>query len=248
MPGFLYFLPAAKTSDIPANLKRWGLSYLIDGEENRIHPGRQAPVGGVQGLVVGSSANWSIEEVKAGDHVEWVKFPKPFAEIPPMLGWVKDQPMPGPLDLARVKQISGELHTLADGNRWLLPIAKQYTDDCYRSNLPMAFSICEETGNWIADKVVPKYRAIWKHASDYLDSMTEAFSNHVEGEDFKWTIPDGNALVTDAFQANYRVCDMELATLGLLESGIYQLVADVLIDSGGWDQLKKKEGQGIGAG
>jgi hypothetical protein len=246
MPGFLYFLPAAKTSDIPANLKRWGLSYLLDGEGS-IHPGRQASVAGVHGLVIGCKANWSIEEVKAGDHIEWAKFPKPFAEIPPMLGWVKDQPMPGPGpdDLARVKQISGELHTLADGNRWLLPIAKQYTG---QSNLPMSFGLDEETGDWITDTVVKEYREIWRHANQYLAAMTEAFETHVEGEPFKWVIPDGNALVSDSFQANYRVCEMELAKLGLLVSGIHQLVADTLIDSNGWNQLKKKEAKDIGAG
>lgn len=247
MPGFLYFLPAAKPSDIPANLKRWGLSYLLDGEGS-IHPGRQASVAGVHGLVIGCRANWSIEEVKAGDHVEWVNFPKPFAEIPPKLGWVKDGPMPGPEDLARVKQISGELHALADGNRWLLPIAKQYTAEGYASNLPCCFGLDEETGDWIADQVVPQYRAIWIHANDYLNAMTAAITDPDRGEKVTWDIPDGNALVVDAFQANYRVSARELVTIGLLRSGIHQLVADVLIDSGGWTQLKKKEDQDTGLG
>ena len=247
MPGFLYFLPSAKPSDIPANLKRWGLSYLLDGEES-IHPGRQASVAGVSGLVIGCKANWSIEDVKAGDHVEWANFPKPFAEIPPMLGWVKDKPMPGPDDLARVKQISGELHPLADGNRWLLPIAKQYTENGFTSNLPCCFGLDEETGNWIADSVVPQYRAIWKHANDYLESMMQAYANAAEDGTVTWQIDNIEKLVEDAFQANYRVSTREIATLGLLVSGLAQQVASILCDSNGFMQLKKKAAQDTGNG
>lgn len=245
MPGFLYFLPNAKVSDVPANLKSWGLGYLIDGEDQTLWH-RGATIAGVHGLVIGSSRNWEVEEVKASDKIEWVKFPKPFAEQQAWLGWIKDRPMPGPDDLARAKQISGELTTLADGNRWLLPIAKQYTEDGYAVNLPVCFGLNEETGDWITDSVVPQYRAIWNHANQYLNARLSA----VVDEDGKatWTIPDGEKLVEDALQTNYRVSIREIASLGLLVSGIFQLVGEVLIDSHGWGELKKKAEADTGPG
>lgn len=254
MPGFFYFLPSARPSDIPAGLSKWGLAYLVDGEDASrriLHRQCRGPQG-IDGLIVGSAANWQPEEVKNGDHIEWVKFPKAFAECQAWLGWLKGQPMPGPDDLARAKQISGELHSLADGNRWLIPIAKQYVDGAdgagFRSNLPMSFGLDEETGDWILDSVVPQYRAIWKHASDYLASMMEGFANPDEEGNVTWTIPDDERLVVDAIQVNYRVSARELATLGVLVSGISRLVADTLIDSSGMMQLKKKAVADTGLG
>jgi hypothetical protein len=248
MAGFLYFLPNAKQSDVPGNLSRWGLTYLVDGESpGRKLAARQCSIGGVQGMVVGSLANFAIEEIKNSDQVEWQKFPKTFAEIPPQLGIVGGA-MPGPSDLAREKQISGELTTLADGNLWLLPIAKQYTEDGYANNLPTSFGLDEETGDWITDSVVPQYRAIWNHANAYLNAMTEAVLNPTPDGKFRWDIPDGMRLVVDALQANYRVSAREVATLGLMVSGIHQLVADALIDSQGWVQLKKKAEADTGPG
>lgn len=251
MPGFFYFLPNARPSDIPAGLSKWGLAYLVDGEDASrriLHRQCRGPQG-IDGLIVGSAANWQPEEVKNGDHLEWVKFPKAFAECQAWLGWLKGQPMPGPDDLARAKQISGELHSLADGNRWMIPIAKQFTEDNgFVSNLPMAYGLDEDTGDWIIDSVVPQYRAIWKHATDYLASMMEGIANPNAEGNVSWTIPDGEKLVVDAMQVNYRVSARELATLGVLVSGISQLIADTLIDSTGWVELKKKAVAGIGPG
>lgn len=247
MSGFLYFLPNAKPSDVPANLKLWGLSYLIEGEGRNLWA-RGCTINGAIGLVVGSSANWQVEEVKAGDHLEWAKFPKPFAEIPPMLGWLKDQPMPGPADLARQKQISGEHHHLADGNRWLLPIAKQYTGEGHVANLPLCFGLDEETGGWIANSIVPQYRAIWNHANAYLMNMMQAYANASEDGTVQWIVDNSEELVEDAFQANYRVSSMEIATLGLLVSGLVKTVADVLCDAKGFTQIKKKVDNDTGLG
>ena len=68
------------------------------------------------------------------------------------------------------------------------------------------------------------------------------------GESITWTIPDGEQMVADALAVNYRVSARELATMGLLVTGLASDVARVLVDDDGWQQLKKKEGPDTGVG
>ncbi len=242
--SFFYFLPNAKFNDIPASLSKWGLAYLFDdGDKPTVHGRECIGPEGQRGMVIGSAACWEAEQVKmpvgdAAGKLTWKKFPKPFAQEQAWIGFDKNS-MPTPTSLRRSSQVSGEAITLADGHEWLVPIARRVTG----TNLPVAYSLDEETGDWIADQVVPKYRKIWDHANAYLEAMTEAWINAQaeNSQEVRWTIPDGNALVVDALRVNYRVSAMEVAVLGIMTSEVHQQIADVLIDANGWAAIKKKE-------
>lgn len=249
MSGFLYFLPNAKPSDIPANLNRWGLSHIVDSDAN-LHRRQCTGPGGLHGLIVGSDCNWTTEQVKASDQIEWAKFPKPHAECQAYLGTIKGEPLPTPAELERPDKISGGTVTLADGHNWLIPNAKVIDQEGESvCNLPLSFGLDEETGDWIANQVLPKYRAIWVHANAYLDAMMRAVvASREEGEDLRWVIPDHQQLIIDALQVNYRVSARELATLGVLTTNIAQPIANILIDSAGYQAIKKKAANGTGAG
>lgn len=267
MPSFLYFIPKARPSDInQEGLSRWGLSYLVDdlagvqkAEGTRLHSRACSGIDGVEGVVVGSSANWSAEEVKLTDQIEWKKFPKSFIQgegidaenekLRPSLGVIKGQPLPGPQDLARADQLSGKSLTLADANKWLIPNARVITDTGHAvCGLRCSFDLDDETGDWVRGQVLPQYRKIWDHANAYVNNRLEAMLKATDGEPVTWEIPDWQAMVVDAIQVNYRVSARELATLGVLVTGLAQEIAKILIDDEGYDRIKKKEAGGTGAG
>lgn len=250
MSGFLYFLPSARPEDISSRLDLWGLQYLQDGDRKLHSRGCTGP-GGVHGMIIGSSANFTAEEVKVRSDIDWHPFPKPFAERQAHLGVIES--LPKPADLIRQKAISGEYLILADGNRWLIPHAQVITDGHPVINLPVAYGLDEDSGDWIANQILPQYQAIWKHANDYLTAMWDALDRHFQsgapdGEVVAWDIEDAESLVVDALQVNYRVSARELATLGVLTSDIASQIARILIDDTGYEQLKKKEVPDTGAG
>lgn len=260
MPGFLYFLPKARQIDInQGGLSRWGLSYLVDdlgGDSSsnvHLHARGCVGIGGVEGMVVGSSANWQVEQVKlTPDAIEWVKFPKSFVadgNLVPSLGRMKSEPLPGPQDLARAEQIPGKYLTLVDGRKWLIPNARVITEfGSSICNLKSTFDLDDETGDWVRGQVLPQFRKIWDHGNNYMDARQDAMLAAQPGEEISWNIPNWQELVTDAIQANYRVSSRELATLGVLVSGLAGDIARILVDDDGLARIKKKEAGGTGPG
>lgn len=251
MAGFFYFIPGAKASDNPSQLNQWGLSYLVDGDD-RLYQRQCGGPGGEAGLILGSQHNFESEDVKMSASLQWRKFPKPFADRQAYIGWDPAKQMPVASDLARPKQLSGIPLTLADGAKWQIPTAKAVgTDGTSYCSLPMSYGVDEETGDWIANQVMPKYRAIWNHANSYLESMMQAVAAEAKKEnpgEPQWEIPDYQSMIVDALQVNYRVSAMELATLGVLTTEIAQPIANILIDAQGYKTLKKKEAQDTGRG
>lgn len=241
MSGFLYFLPNCRASQVNEEvLKRFGLLHIRDHKDQPLHAREVVANGpdGLPGVVLGVADRWQAEAVKQSPELAWVRFPKPHAECQAWLGWMKDKPLPKPADLARVNQLPGEVLPLADGEKWLVPIARDFEGHC---KLPRAYDLDEETGEWVSRKVRREYAKLWGHATGFYESQTMAYVAALEaGQDsFAFEIPDGEALVSDSLATNYRVSQRELATLGVLVSGIIQQVAEVLIDAH-TDHAKKK--------
>lgn len=240
MPGFLYYLPNARDAS-DATLAEYGLSHIIDQPGQVVIPRQvlQHPCGH-PGQIVGAQDCWAEEEVKQSEAVEWVKFPKAYAQRQAWLGWYKASGLPKPEDLRRkTGTIPGELIRLADGHQWEVPIARDTSGNCL---LPRAYDLDDETGEWISTRVRREYDKLWQHAMSYYESLMDAVS---KGEK-SFVIPDGELLVADALAVNYRVSMRELATLGVLVTGIVQVVADVIMDQ--HDNLKKKSAADAGSG
>lgn len=239
MSGFLYFLPSAAQGNISYDdLKRYGISHIVDSpKDSLIHRGCMGPEN-IQGVIVGAEDRWDFGQVKMNDQLTWKRFPKVVGPdgLTPWLGWYEAEGMPTPIELARLNQIPGEHLTLADGNDWLVPVAR----DIEGCKLPVAFDLDDETGEWVRSKVRREYAAIWKHASDYYTAyIVAAMAAREKGETVvSFNIEDGESLVVDALAVNYRVSARELASLGVLSTGIVQKVANILCDWG--DSAKKK--------
>jgi hypothetical protein len=249
MSGFLYFLPDQQASRLSGEmLAAHGLSHIIDRRDQQLHARdivANGP-GGLRGVVIGAADRWQVEEVKQSPALEWVRFPKAHADCQAWMGWVRERPLPKPAELARSQQLPGEWLTLADGEKWLVPIARDFEGDC---QLPLAFDLDDETGEWVPAKVRNEYQKIWNHAQAYLiariEAQLEAEANNQDT--FSFVVPDGHALTADALAANYRVSQRELATLGVLVTGIVSEIANVLIDAHS-DHFKKKRDEDTGNG
>lgn len=247
MSGFLYFLPNAPQGNVSFDvLTRYGISHIVDSpKQHLIHRGCSGPEN-IQGVIVGVADRWDFGEVKNSDAITWAKFPKTFGQggLTPWLGWIEANGLPTPVDLVRTAQLPGESITLADNNSWLVPIARDFEGACL---LPRAYDLDDETGEWVSSKVRREYAKIWDHANNYYLAMRTAYVEaQAAGEsNFVFTIPDGEQLVVDALAVNYRVSARELATLGVLVSGIIQDIADVLTDQR-TDASKKKLASDIG--
>jgi hypothetical protein len=244
MSGFLYFLPNVRGQIDYKTLDLFGLSYVLDDKSQHFH--RREVIsngpGSMPGMVVGHPANWQVEEVKQSESIEWVKMPKTLGQEGKQawLGWVRDQ-LPKPANLARVVQLPGEWLTLADENKWQLPIARKATGQCA---LPCLFDIDEDSGEWIATRVRREYAKLWQYTNEcYLTILHAA-----EAEAGQYELPDYERIVTEAIQANYRVSSKELAILGVLDTSIAHDVVNVLLDLKGFEALKKNREPDTGDG
>jgi hypothetical protein len=241
MPGFLYFLPSAPQSSINFEvLQRYGISHIVDSpRQELLFRGCTGPEN-IQGMIVGAADRWDAGEVKNSAAIEWQRFPKTFGQDgqTPWLGWMKAAPLPTPTELARANQLPGELLTMADSHSWLIPVARDFEGVC---KLPRAFDLDDETGEWVSTSVRREYAKIWHHANTYHQAMSLAYveAQATGSQDLSFVIPDGEALVVDTLSVNYRVSARELATLGVLVSGMAQDIADVITDRFA-DPIKKK--------
>lgn len=245
--SFLYFLPNERVSSVTESiLQRFGLTHIRDHVTQAVHfrdVVANGP-GGQPGAVIGVADCWEAEEVKQSDAIEWVKFPKSHAQSQAWLGWKKGE-LPKPESLRRADgTIPGDMIRLADGELWEVPIARDVTGSCL---LPRAFDLDEETGEWVSSRVRREYTKLWEHALGYYTNKAAAYIEaQASGVDkYAFEIPDGERLVADALAVNYRVSMRELATLGVLVTGIVQDVAEILIDH--HDNVKKKLASGTGS-
>ena len=251
MPGFLYYLPNARPASILGQLAAYGLGYLVDDEDSSLHVRECVGTAG-SGVILGDVRNWPVSDVAMSNRITWTRRPKPAADRQAHVGILTGEALPTPENLARTRQLPGELHRMGDGNKWLIPNARQITDQGSTCALPTRYGIDEETGNWIRDSVVPRYRKIWDHATAYLESLNEAYTEFVEAKtddhQFRFTIPNAQELAIDTISANYRISATELAILGVLGAGLIETVGATLVDDAGYARIQKKTALAIGDG
>lgn len=242
MAGFLYFLPNHRGPISPATLADFGLSHIVDqGDSTHGCECVANGPGGEKGTTVANLRSFTHEEIRQSDAIEWVKFPKPHAAKQAWLGWYKDRPMPTPADLARKVQLPGETITLADGHKWLVPIARLAEGQCV---LPCVFDLDEETGKWQAKDVKKQYAKLWQHANSCYQSIIGSASTRSED----YVLPDYENVVADTLAANYRVSARELSSLGVIDSEIAATIIHVILDYKGLVSLKKSQEQDTGSG
>lgn len=252
MAGFLYYFPNRTQGQVKVDqLRQWGLGYAF---EERATPAlvMRGP-DGQRGIVVADPR--VVEENDLGfwpERQRWEKVPPglPGHEQGAWIGCSSTASM-RPQDLLREQPLEGHWVRLADGQRWLVPIARKALPV---DGQPMRYAIAlphvaglDEAGNWTAGNVLAKYAQLWRTAELFWNALIGA---QVDDEDGSATLEFGDTLdaATCALAANYRVGKLEVSLLGLLT---HQHAVDVLYAVVDWptvlEWVKKKETAGAGS-
>lgn len=137
-----------------------------------------------------------------------------------------------PTDLERDKMVDGASALLADGNQWIVPVPRL---------MPHRFGMSTTTGQWeriiarehkdYAD-LVTKYALQFFNEVDKLDLFKQLNPNTELPSDWKTeiTIVDGILLVVRALEINYRLNDVLISTLGLLDDASMERVVCAAIE------------------
>lgn len=230
MAGFLYYLPglhAAGRREIAAA----GLGYAF--EESPATVRVSSGPDGTGGVVLGVERSLSTAVGFYPDAQTWRKIPGESAWI----GLASGSILPGPADLTRHEQLKGHWVKLADGEEWLVPIARQWSEDDdgelrWSHALPRTLDL-DESGEWTFTKILPRYAPLWEIAERWEEARQRAIvgeSDEAGNVPVKLTFANAIDSAVSALQINYRVSRIECAMAGLLAGGIPSDVLDAVID------------------
>jgi hypothetical protein len=234
MAGLLYYFPGKTRPEVlPDKLRgALGLAHAFpEGATPR--ECTRGPDGG-QGIVVADGRH--VSEQQLGHYPElqrWAALPAHPARA--WLGVVLADP-PRPADLARAQQLPGHLVELADGQRWLCPVARKSIlpqaigpdDQLHYANAVPHVSGLDASGAWTATGVVPRYAQLWPLAEAWFDVWLAAEVDEQATATFDFAGLHDAAVACLA--ANYRVSKAEIAVLGLLTEAHAVEVLHALID------------------
>ena len=239
MSGFLYYLPRRGPGTDLAALRTLGLGYAFEGPVTAT--GCQRGPDGGSGVVVANPAAITGGQVGYyADRQVWRKTvlglrssvlgaedQRPKTKDPPCwVGHYAESP-PTPADLGRPKMLTGHLVELLDGNRWLVPLARGWTEEDgeirWYQAMPRVSTLGDD-GQWVPGPVQKKFAPLWDLAMRWYEAERGA----ADGKTFDFSgIHDA---AVEALQANYRLGPAEAALLGLLTPQKAREVLDVLID------------------
>lgn len=242
MPGFVYYLPNIARAPIDT-LREMGLGYAF---EDRVTPaGVTNGPDQQRGLVVADPR--LVDENQIGYFPQrqiWQQIP---ATLPggSAGGWIgmATGVRFRPEDLRREQQIEGHSVRLADGQRWLVPVARKALpiDDQitrYTIALPHVCGL-NASGEWTSGHVLARYAPLWQTATQFWDSLVGA---RVEDGSLRMDFDNVLDAAVLALSCNYRLGKVEASLLGLLTYEHAVEVLEALVD---WktvmDWVKKKE-------
>jgi hypothetical protein len=157
------------------------------------------------------------------------------------LGTLKGEE-PSPENLVRKKTLPGHTVDLADGHRWLCPVARgQAAQDgrlVWYHTLPRTLVLQPETDRlWGEGNVVPRYARLWHLAGQYWQARVgSAMPDASAGEEVSFDFQGAAAAAVECLATNYRVSAIEVSRLGLLDTDAPRKILDALID---WPTLVK---------
>lgn len=227
MNPFLYFLPNRNVLT-PADAAAVGLAYAFETSIDCAQV--QNGPGGQHGIVCAQIDTYGDGQL--GYHADrqvWIQIPGSDIHV----GHYRGQ-LPTPDDLLRKKPLGGRQLELDDGQAWLCPLARSYSekmegDDLaiyWHVQLPQRLELAAD-GRWTNGSVTKRYAALWE--------MTEGWQRTQEGQatdadrqrfDYQGKID----AATLCLQANYRLGRMEAHLLGLFNDDLIDEILDTAID------------------
>jgi len=255
MPGFLYYLPDLGKPATREDAAKAGLGYAFEKARSFAQCGCNSGPDKRPGHVVADAT--SLTDRRVGyypDKQTWHRIPRFVSESGVWVGYYTDAP-PTPADLARPRQLQGHLVELADGNKWLIPVARAFeiTGDDIRPviSLPQRLTLDDE-GQWTESAIEARWQYLWDIGQGWLDTVMgvapggDADGESVDGKVIDLTIAGLADSAVSILQANYRVSAAEVSMLGLLNRDVLAHVLNAVIDMptfAAW-QSKKAEAAG----
>jgi hypothetical protein len=213
MAAFFYFF-SGRRSVQPKDFVDAGLAHALeDGHRGGTCEMSPGPSGKGGAIAIPPSPRGSTPPAAAADAARWVQVP----ERDVWIGWLPDAP-PTPRDLARAEQVPGHEVKLADGARWLVPVARRISG---ATGLPRALRW--DGRGWTTGDVVAQHAQLWAIASRVWDAMLGGVQGGVTLD----VECDAAAL---ALSTNYRLGPPEIGALGLFTTATQMEVIKALVD------------------
>ena len=212
--SFYYFLPGPRTKPDADRLAAAGLAYAFDGP-----PCFHGVVRGPEGQEGVCLHNSQDTPKYVPDAQDW----RPILNSPAgaWIGRTKGLEIT-PADLARPEQLAGYRLLMADGHKWVAPIARAIATDgnpfSWSTALPQRCTR-DTAGHWVPGDVVTRYAELWGLAADIFDDFAGQFEDDEDQAEDETTpeqrySEDIEAAVL-ALSYNYRLAGDEADWLGI---------------------------------
>lgn len=162
------------------------------------------------------------------------------------VGYWSDEPWPPkPEALQRKNIIDGTLVELADGNKWIVPVARKFTevngDISLVTLLPRKLRR-DADGEWYFEGVNIRYQWLWDIAVWWFDQIIEMIN---AGKTFLYAdgMYDAAAKV---LSANYRMSEGLASAMGIFDTSSASEILNALVDWNGYVELCQKKSREAG--
>lgn len=155
MSGLLYYIDGVKSAPLENDLKECGLY----GQKVGPYCHTEIFLNGTKGTVFGIKGKCS-DDIKVGfyhDEQVWENIPKADGKESRLwIGYYRDN-KPKPKDFLRKDYIDGYYLELADGNQWVIPVARRFQQGCL---LPkgMKMVVAGRVDEFVIEKYMPLQR------------------------------------------------------------------------------------------
>lgn len=229
MASFLYYLPGKDHSVDGSDIEQAGIGHAL--RYNQSVPSLTSV--GVKGGPDGGSGV-IVARSEFADRVGFYPDAQTWKKAPGgryWIGWSKES-SPGPDALARPNLLRGHRVKLADGNDWMIPVARAWSEQSQGGAPYIALPRVRELnaeGQWANGAVLPDYRDLWDMACRWWDTWMEICAE-IEQDSVTLSFNDETDFAVAALCANYHVDRLEASVLGLLTDASVIEILGALID------------------
>lgn len=241
MSACLYYVPNETRSISTQRVAELGLGHAFDRDRWIAREAQHGP-GGTAGVCL--MRKGSMDGSKLGyypDRQSWRVVPHSSAFV----GYYTED-RPTPATLVRAQILPGHLVELADGNRYEIPVARQWVEldgaPKWACMLPERTEV-DANGAWTPGGVIARHAALWAVAEKWWETIRGAEVTDEGGETIKvaFNFAELNDSALLALATNYHVSRAEVGALGLFDDRCAREVLNALVD---WptlaEWLKKK--------